>query len=385
MAVQKLRNPLAQALGIVLQGMRDQMGGISSSQVASMLGLAASHYRMIEAGSAILQPSRAMRVAQSFDTIEFVPLCQILVSIQILDTARQSARDMATTAGLLTEADPGLARVIDKLNELWDVIEKGQPSDVAHAITAVGLKDELTDFLATKPVAFTADEIDNFMSPTYEHPLSGRLYSKIGNILQGIAPFYLDTVLQLIDNLRDVTPRVTAEELAKWEQLHKNRFSHIIGVVRRPEIILDVSTFDYGYLWDESFERIVIVYRDEPPDDAATIQERIAANLRKKFESKRLRYEHELDNFDTVVADKLQIISGSNRSDQIDQILQYRDLPMNNLWIYLMVNGYVVPFIDDSTVDSHGRNLYGTSLGYDETCEKLAKIRKLCSDVGFKL
>ncbi|MHC4256196.1 MAG: helix-turn-helix domain-containing protein [Planctomycetota bacterium] len=57
----KIKNPLAQALGLVLQGMRDKMGGISSSEVASLLGLAASHYRMIEAGSAILQPSRAIR------------------------------------------------------------------------------------------------------------------------------------------------------------------------------------------------------------------------------------------------------------------------------------------------------------------------------------
>ena len=73
---QKLRNPLAQALGIVLQNIRDKMGGISSSEIASHLGLAASHYRMIEAGSAILQPSRAIRVVQTFDTIEFIPLCR---------------------------------------------------------------------------------------------------------------------------------------------------------------------------------------------------------------------------------------------------------------------------------------------------------------------
>jgi len=66
---QKVKNPLAQALGLVLQSTRDKMGGISSSEIASRLGLAASHYRMIEAGSAILHPSRAIKIVQTFDPI----------------------------------------------------------------------------------------------------------------------------------------------------------------------------------------------------------------------------------------------------------------------------------------------------------------------------
>ena len=93
---QKFRNPLAQALGLVFQNTRDKMGGISSSEIAASLGLAASHYRMIEAGSAILQPARAIKVVQVFDTIEFIPLCQVLVSIQILDSVKQSIDDMRT-------------------------------------------------------------------------------------------------------------------------------------------------------------------------------------------------------------------------------------------------------------------------------------------------
>ena len=85
----KFRNPFAQVLGVVLQGTRDKMGGISSSEIAASLGLAASHYRMIEAGSAILHPSRAIKIVQTCDTIEFIPLCQLLVAIQILDSAKQ--------------------------------------------------------------------------------------------------------------------------------------------------------------------------------------------------------------------------------------------------------------------------------------------------------
>ena len=382
---QKLRNPLAQSLGLVLQGMRDDMGGISSSQIARQLGLAASHYRMIEAGAAILQPARAIRVVQTFDTVEFIPLCQALVCVQILDSVKQSVTDMRTTTKLLTEANPGMSGVLEKLDGLWPVVGAGEPGDVSKAIVNEGLKEKLQEFLTTEPVMFTGTEIDNFMSPTYEHPLSGRLYSKIGNILQGVAPFYLDTVLQLIDNLRNVTPRVTAEELAKWESLHKNRFSHIIGVVRRPEIILDVSTFDYSYLWDDSFEKILIIYRDRPQEKAASVHQRIAELLRTKFQTEHLRYERELAGFDKVMNDKLRIEDGTSRANEIDEILLYRNVPMNNLWTYIMVSGYVVPFIDNATVDSGTTDLYGTSLGYDETSDKLIKIRKLCSGIGLSL
>jgi len=382
---QKLRNPLAQGLGLVLQHLRDQMGGVSSTEVAGRLGLAASHYRMIEAGSAILQPARAMRVVQTFEGLEFIPLCQVLVCVQILDSVRRSAADMRTTAELLAEHNPQMSGVLDKLAGLWPTVENGGPGAVARAIGSDGLREELERFLTTEPVTFTGSEIDSFMSPTYERPLSGRLYGKIGNILQGVAPFYLDTVLQLIDNLRNVTPRVTAEELARWELLHKNRFSHIIGIVRRPEIILDVSTFDYSYLWDDSFEKILIIHRDGPPGGAGAIHRRIAELLKTRFERERLRYERELAGFDEVMNAKFRIEHGPGRADEIDEILLYRGVPMNNLWIYIMASGYVVPFIDNATVDSDTKGLYGTSLGYDETSEKLIKIRKLFSDIGLSL
>ena len=381
---QKVRNPLAQALGIVLQGLRDQLGGISSTEIAEKLSLAASHYRMIEAGSAIIQPSRAIKIVQTFDTIEFIPLCQVLVAIQILDSNKQSVNDMHTAAGLIIEANPSLARVFKKMEKLWPAMENSAPGDVAKTIVSSRLKDELEKFLTTEPVIFTADQMDNFMSPTYEHPLAGTLYSKIGNILQGVAPFYLDTVLQLIGNLRDVTPRVTAEELAKWEVQHRQRFSNVIGVIRTPEIMLDVSTFDYSYLWDDYFHKMVIVYRDPPAEAQGTIKEKIAESLRRKFEQEHVKYESQLSNFDEILDKKLEIKYSEESLSLIDDILSYRNVNMNNLWFYIMINGYVIPFIDNATVNSDASNTYGSSLGYDETAEKLVQIRRLYNDLGFK-
>ena len=383
--VQKVRNPLAQALGLVFQSMRDKMGGVSSTQIASSLGLAASHYRMIEAGSAILQPARAIKVVQTFETIEFVPLCQVLVSIQILDSVKQSVEDMRTIVELVMEANPALDKVLKGFDGLWEVVKTGQASDVARQIISGGIVKELESFLTTEPVALTANQIDNFMTPTYQHPISGQLYSKIGNILQGVAPFYLDVILELIDNLRGITPRVTPVELAQWESRHTNRLSHIIGIVRKPEAVLDVETFDYSFLWQENFKKMLIIHRDMPKVKTESVPLKLADSLKKRYESERVKYERQLLSFEETMNEKLAIESGSELAKQIDEILSYRDVEMNNLWIYIMTNGYAVLFIDNASAGSEATDIYGTSLAYDETCQKLVNIREICSDIGFEL
>ena len=380
---EKTRNPLAQALGLVLQQMRDKMGGVSSSQIAASLGLAASHYRMIEAGSALLQPARAIKVVQTFDTIEFVPLCQVLVCIQILDGARSSVADMRILADVLKEANPCIARVFDHFDEVWRVLDSASTSELGRAITADGIDTALLEFVTTEPVTLPADQIDHFMAPTYEHPISEQLYSQIGNILQGLAPFYLDTVLQLIDNLRDITPRVTPEELARWEAAHKSRIRYILGVVRKPEIILNVETFDYSFLWQEGFRRMFVMYRDEAEAIRGSVYDEIVGCLRGKYQAEHVRYERVLEVFDETVRNKLAVRAGCDVRDEIDALLLHRDMPMNNLWFYFMASGYVVPFIDDAKPGQTSLSPYGTSLDYDETCRKLVQLREVCGDIGF--
>ncbi len=381
----KIRNPLAQALGLVLQTTRDRMGGISSSDIAASLGLAASHYRMVEAGSAVLQPSRAIRIIQTFETIEFVPLCQVLVGIQLIDASRQSGKDMQMVANLIKEVNPGMTALLSRFDGLWDMIEEAEPAEVARRITALGIDSELYAFLTTEPANLTSEEIRNFMTPTYEHPISGQLYDKIGNILQGVAPFYLDTVLQLVENLKHITPRVTPGELARWEGTHKNRISYIIGVVRKPEIILNVDTFDYTFLWEENFRKMVLIHRDADQAKGGSITEQIAGCLRRKFERERVKYESLLKNFESVIDGKLWVPQGEGLGERIDEVLQHRGMGMNNLWFYIMTTGYVVPFIDNAETGASASDLYGTSLAYDETCEKLVLVRELLDDVGITL
>jgi hypothetical protein len=380
--LEKMRNPLAQALGLVFQNTRDKMGGVSSSDIAGRLGLAASHYRMIESGSAILQPSRAIRVIQTFETIEYVPLCQVLVAIQIVDSVKDSVDDMRTTTAVLAEAAPAMGKMLKGIDKLWNIIETKGPAEVARKLEGEGVSRELESFLTTEPVQFSADQLDNFMTPTYQYPITGQLYSKIGNILQGVAPFYLDTILQLIENLKGITPRVTADELARWESKHKSRITHIIGVIRDPQILFDLESFDYGFLWEENFRKLIIIHRDQADSKSISVRDKITESLRRKFDTERVKYERELQTLEKTVFAKLDVKYAKANKEKIDKILVHENAKMNNLWLYIMDNGYVVPFIDNTSIGATAESLYGSSLTYDETCEKLTDIKELCRDAG---
>ena len=131
---------------------------------------------------------------------------------------------------------------------------------------------------------------------------------------------------------------------------------------------------------------MLIIHRDPPEKKTGSIEHQISDSLRARFEPERIKYERQLENMESVLKDKLHIEIGTNYIKEIDRILNYREVEMNNLWVYIMSSGYAVIFVDNaSSTSPKATNIYGTSLAYDETCEKLIYIRELCNDIGFSL
>ena len=85
------------------------------------------------------------------------------------------------------------------------------------------------------------------------------------------------------------------------------------------------------------------------------------------------------------MTEKLSVCFDAKLGDRLDQLLLHRNFEMSNLWFYIMTTGYVVPFIDNAAIGSANMDVYGTSLAYDETCEKLVNIRELLNDIGLEL
>ncbi|MBL7959689.1 hypothetical protein JNL27_05550, partial [bacterium] len=151
---------------------------LSSDEVASKLGLGGSSYRMVEAGSAVLQPGKAVMVIKSFERIELDPLCKIMVAIQVMESGIDSIDDMRAMSKLLGEADTELHDLFEKFDPLWPIIKSQESSVVGDEIKARHIDNELENFLTT-PRPTVVDQ-------------EGLLDSHVKSLLSSTPPFYLD-------------------------------------------------------------------------------------------------------------------------------------------------------------------------------------------------
>ncbi len=352
---------------MVLQRLRNQMV-ISSDAMAAKIGLGSSSYRMIEAGSAVLQPGKALMIIKNFERIEFEPLCKILVAIQIMEAGIDTIEDMRTVSSLIGEIDPGLRALYDKFEPLWKILPHAESSAVADEIRARNLDGELERYLCTPaPVVVDAE---------------GLLDAHVKSLLSTTPPFYFDLALDLLDNFQGYAPRVSPKELARWEEKNKSRIVRIIGVLRDPQSLTDPGNFelfDHSFLWEPQFETMQIILLSPSRQD---VLKAFKAHLGAHMEKQHKRYAHRLSRFDEALA-KIDIRSGHHLRKRIEEVMTHDAMRMNNLWFYRLNNGNVVAFADNSSPDAPASQIYfGTSLPYTETTRKFKDVEKFWQELN---
>lgn len=360
------KNPLMQALGLVLQRMRNFMV-LSSDEVAAKLGLGGSSYRMVEAGSAVLQPGKALLVIKTFERIELDPLCKIMVAIQVMESGIDSIDDMRAMSKLLGEADTELHNLFEKFDPLWPIIKKEESGVVADAIKARHIDIELENFITTPRPAVVDKE--------------GLLDSHVKSLLSSTPPFYLDLSLDLLENLQGYVPRISPNELAKWEDKNRSRITHIVGTIRDHRMFNDSGNFeffDHGFLWEAHFEQLQIIYLSPTRKD---VLKEFISGFRQFLEKNHKKYEQRLPRFDDAMK-KIEIRWGYPKIKEFDDILLHESVEMNNLWFYKLRGGNVVAFADNAVINAkEDRVHYGTSFSYSETVKKFKQIEKLWNDL----
>jgi hypothetical protein len=367
------KNPVSQALGLVLQRMRNSIG-IPSEEMAVKLDLGASTYRMVESGSATLQPGKALGVIKYFERIEFEPLCKLLIAIQVMDSGISSVDDMQTTAILLGETDAELQSLLRKFETTWPRVKGGDPNKVSDAIKVSQLDMEVERFL-TSPTVRRVESKD-------------ALQFHVKSLLEKTPPFYFDLALDLLDTLQGYPPRVSASELSRWETKNKSKIANVYAILESSANLLDpanFNTFDYSFLWQNQFGTMKVIYSDQPSRGNAPqdVNKKFTKNLSEHLRKHRLKYRHEIDEFDAAIQ-RIQIKSGYTTKDKLADILMYEsfDQPirMRNFWLYQLNNGNTVAFIDNYTTDetaSKDQPFYGTGLSYSETITKLHNLEEI--------
>lgn len=358
------KNPLVQALGMVLHQMRNALG-MSSDEVAAKLGLGGSSYRMIEAGSAILHPGRSLNIIKVFDKIEYDPLCRLLVAVQVMETGTQTVEDFKNATILIGEIDPQLHQIFDTLMPVWEVVQSEDANAAAKFISNSILVDLLSDYLT----------INKYFGLEKER----RLDFQLNALIEDTPSIYLDFILDTLRSLKKHRLHYFPEESRTWESENKHNFTSLYAVIKDAEGLVNkqnFESFDYNYLWQSQFEKLQYIFLDDTADIAA-IEQTFKSNLREALQDKHIKYQVELEQFEGAM-EKVSFKNGIPKETELLRLMKNNEseVPVDVLWIFTLKNGNKVGFI--SNQNSH-QVFYGTTLSYKETAERLESFQQLWS------
>lgn len=236
------KNLLVQVFGLTIQKARKDEKK-STAEIAKHLGISDSLYRLIEAGSAVLQPSKALDLISAFPSakIELRPLCLLLTAIQITENHMESPKEMWRLSTILGQTDPRFGMFTNFLDPIWQELTSGKVSDeIAKKIEETLLQDKLLDFLSYSPESI-ADQ------PT------SKAKDWAENIVLGTHPIYIDLLDITVAELKNFTPKVNVKSIDKWEQSHLGRFKTIYAVLKNTNVLSEtVDDFGWNFTKNEN-------------------------------------------------------------------------------------------------------------------------------------
>lgn len=244
------QHPINYAFALALKRARLQEATTSES-VARSLGIGWSLYRLIESGSAVLQPDKAIGVIRAFQKtrIEFRPLCTLLVSLQILainksktiDEAQRQAEDLAAV-------DEGLEQVVRALDPVWRKLSQISNSrSIATALEEDGLPEIVLRFLA-ETIQPASDDRLSVNRPWVE------------KLITDTPPLFLDLVSNVISELNHYPQLLTVEYVRSWEARHRGMFRGMHAVCESlDKIIGTYGDFDWSFIADVSFKGLRVI------------------------------------------------------------------------------------------------------------------------------
>ena len=360
------KNPLSQLFGLLLQKMRADLG-LNSDEVAQKLGLGGSSYRMVEAGSGVYQPGRALELIQVFNQIEFEPLCRLLVAIQTMETSNKDTESRKGAAMLLSDADPQLKLVFDALEPAWEIVQQGNSNKVVGMLESNRVHHVLKEFLTTNRYFGLEKE--------------KRLDFELNSLIEDIPSVYLDFILDSLQSLRKYRLHYFPDDSSSWESDNKYNFTNLYAIILDPKEITNPEnfrSFDYNYLWQNQFENLNFILLGENID-ADKQSNDFKNTLRGVLEESPVKYAQELKRFGEVTDLKLKFKNGNAYSEQLKAILNsVGEAGTKMFWVFTLKNGNNIGFVSNSNTQ---QIFYGTTLSYKETRDKLNEFKKVWDDL----
>jgi len=358
------KNPLSQALGSYFRKERDLLRK-TSNELAKDIDIGASFYRMIEAGSANLHPSRVLKVIYAFPNsgIELNALCKYLVAVQMVETNLSSLRDLKNAIEDLSDADGEFEKLFRAFDSIFELMENNQFEKISHAIESDQIIEEVREFLTNK---------------YYDFEPEMRFSQRLNKLIDETPSFYLDFALNTLQNLQELPTDIIPQELWNWERKNKNNLKSIFIVVNEYKSVTgekNLQRYSYDYLWESTFKDLYILFVNPGTDvwQKEIIFEEFTQNLQAALLVK--QKQNQLDNLENIL-NKVQFHVVEIQNEIVSKLLHSWDhkIQYDALWVYQMQSGINIGFATHIQVEEELIKP-GKNLSYQETTGAIESLK----------
>jgi transcriptional regulator with XRE-family HTH domain len=370
---------MAQLFGAVLKRLRGDMG---AEEVASLVGLSASAYRLIESGGAVLLPVHSAGLLRAFHKLNWNRVVQYLVSAQALGLDSDT-KESASYLKELADVDPELTAFIAALGPVVDIGSRGDPKKVDHAIEQHGLVTHALNFLCGHSRSAGGKQLGSFNEWARIAPSS-------------IPPIQLDALVNQARTLSAFPHSVPPAKLKQWEEDQSDRFQRLYALVRDIELLTAaIQNYSWDFLWKERFDGAFIAILDGEPLERARsefirgLADQKLARFRElhRRQPSRKHPEKQIEELRNDLEWKIRIASVKPIAKQFEdfsmldpalgQLVPYRKganyFDVRNIWFYHFHDTEVtVGFADNYKHD--GEPFVAVTLNTDQTREMLRRL-----------
>jgi hypothetical protein len=372
------KNPLSIALGTFFARERNLLRD-NSKEMANKIGIGESFYRMIEAGSANLHPSRVLQVIKAFpnSSINLDALCKFLVAIQMVESNLSTYETFRQAINDLVAADNKIQKLFKVFEPVWKVMQNGN-YEVKDLFDTDMVYNELREFM-TNYEYYATSSIE-----TSEVKLQN-----INTIFENLPTIYFDYVEDFVQRTQELPTRIRFSDLWKWEDKNRKNFKSQYCISRDHENVTSLENlrrYKYRYLWENQYiETNMIFLTDEPVDK---IRKRFETNLRKSLtESNDIEKLNDFDerilkvHFKTCPVDNAEVIQALSGMD-LDASEESEQMRMYDaVWVFTLVNNNNIGFLSIISKDDV-KLVEGVNLNHSKTIEKLDIMKKLWESIA---
>lgn len=360
----EIKNPLLIAFGLCLKSLREEKG-LSTKDLAKLLKMSGSGYRMVEGGSSPFQIGRSLMLIKVFPEISYSALSRISVATKVVSTLLSNNSSLRDSLNEISQADEKIGLLLTKINQNTIDSLKADTQDVKSHLLKDNFIKHLIQFLKS------GNESD------FQVETEKILESKLIRQIKKSPSIYLDLALMSLNFLEDMPVVIDSSDLTRWQLRNLKNFKSLFFVSKKYEYIINesnLSKFWYPFLFYNSFEEVRMLFTGE--EEADFVLKKLKIILFKIWEEKGILSKYTAEEVELAFSKfKIKKVDNFHLENSLDDNSKFLDFDLS--WLYVKMNynqiGFHVDLVDQKkSVFDNGKPML-----HEETHTFIKNFREL--------